>query len=416
MKVTVCSFDSPDYVGGPNSWLRRLIPALRAKGVAVDLLCFLGGGRPEDSSLITEARSHGAACRTSPSEATTEARMRWILGELVASPPDVFVPNMIVSAFFAARWAREAGIPTIGLMHSDDEFHRGLARQFALGSEPFRLSAFVCVSRYLADSLSRDIAALPGGSHVTRVVHLPYGVPIPERAASWDPERLGLVWVGRLVDEQKRATDVARALVRVVREVPGARAAMFGKGEARPAIERTLRAGGPLPIRLGYVPNEKMLDELAGHQVAVLLSEYEGLPVYLLEAMACGVVPVCKTTRSGIGDLVEEGVTGLLLGGSDPETALVAATRRLKSDPDLWRRLSRAARARAAAEYSLEAHADRWIALLESLRREAPPRGALRMPDTISLPPVDAGLAREDWREGGLVSRAGRRLRRLVLG
>lgn len=42
-----------------------------------------------------------------------------------------------------------------------------------------------------------------------------------------------------------------------------------------------------------------------------LTSMYEGLPISLLEAMACGVVPIC-TKAGGIPDVIEDGVTGLL--------------------------------------------------------------------------------------------------------
>ncbi|WP_371821102.1 glycosyltransferase [Chloracidobacterium sp. D] len=44
----------------------------------------------------------------------------------------------------------------------------------------------------------------------------------------------------------------------------------------------------------------------------VLLSDYEGLPIALMEAMATGLVPICTAMRSGIGQLVVDGVTGCM--------------------------------------------------------------------------------------------------------
>ena len=44
----------------------------------------------------------------------------------------------------------------------------------------------------------------------------------------------------------------------------------------------------------------------------VLSSDYEGLPLVLLEAMACGVVPVATRCPFGPSEVIDDGVTGLL--------------------------------------------------------------------------------------------------------
>ena len=53
-----------------------------------------------------------------------------------------------------------------------------------------------------------------------------------------------------------------------------------------------------------------------------------GLPIALIEAMACGVVPICLQTRSGF---VEHGVTGLLV--RDRGKDFIAAVQRLRQEP-----------------------------------------------------------------------------------
>ena len=68
----------------------------------------------------------------------------------------------------------------------------------------------------------------------------------------------------------------------------------------------------------------------------------DGIPNVLVEAMACGT-PVVSTAVSGIPELVEDGVTGLLVPPDDPE-ALAAAWRRVADDPALASRLSAAGR------------------------------------------------------------------------
>jgi len=135
---------------------------------------------------------------------------------------------------------------------------------------------------------------------------------------------------------------------------------------------------------------------LQGH-VLVLLSDYEGLPIALMEAMACGLVPICRQMRSGIPELVEDGITGLMV--SDRGDAFVAAVRRLRDSLELWEKLSTAARALIEAEYSHEVCAAKWEAFLKELHKSARQRQPIIIPRRFQLPPIHPGLGREDNRK-----------------
>ena len=63
---------------------------------------------------------------------------------------------------------------------------------------------------------------------------------------------------------------------------------------------------------LGSLTNAETIDRLPDHDVFVLPTRVEGLPVALLEAMGCGVVPVVSNIDSGVPDVVTAEVTGLL--------------------------------------------------------------------------------------------------------
>jgi glycosyltransferase involved in cell wall biosynthesis len=83
----------------------------------------------------------------------------------------------------------------------------------------------------------------------------------------------------------------------------------------------------------------------------------EGIPVALMEAMASGV-PVVASRLSGIPELVEDGVTGLLVPPGDP-TALAAAIARLLEDDVLAAELARSARERVERSFSLAGETQR---------------------------------------------------------
>jgi glycosyltransferase involved in cell wall biosynthesis len=75
----------------------------------------------------------------------------------------------------------------------------------------------------------------------------------------------------------------------------------------------------------------------------------DGIPVVLMEAMASGT-PVVSTQVSGIPELVEDGVTGLLAPPGDA-VALADCLERMLADPGLRRRLAIAGRGRVELEF-----------------------------------------------------------------
>lgn len=390
VKVTFCIYDKPDNVGGPVSWVQRLFPALREHGIEARCLSLMHWG--ETGPAVSTLQSQGFDCKATGAYSNTEDRVKWILARLVEDPPDVFVPNLVVAGYFAARWVREWGIQTIGVLHSDDEFYRGLQDEFVFGPEQFRLTAIVCVSREIERQV---LTRAPLGTIVRRI---PYGVPVPRASVQRVRGRLRLAFLGRLAEEQKRISEVTRALIRAAREVPGTEADIYGDGPDRAAVERILTAEGDnRSVRLaGLLQGSEIERALLDCDVIVLLSDYEGLPIALLEAMACGCVPVCLRIRSGVPELIEDGVTGLIV--DDRGESFVGAIRTLRDDPALWRRLSEGARSRVAASFADYHSAAMWAGLI----REVTPTSALkvrpRMPGRLPLPRVHPGLASADVR------------------
>jgi alpha-maltose-1-phosphate synthase len=151
--------------------------------------------------------------------------------------------------------------------------------------------------------------------------------------------------------------------------------------ETRRAVER-LRT-----LRRGVVWIERMLEKpeviqiLSHASVFVCPSVYEPLGIVNLEAMACEA-PVVATATGGIPEVVEEGVTGLLVpfepapsivpSPKDPAAFAEAIAERvnmLLANTQLARRMGRAGRRRALRQFSWSAIADRTVELYRSLLR-----------------------------------------------
>ncbi len=100
---------------------------------------------------------------------------------------------------------------------------------------------------------------------------------------------------------------------------------------------------------------------LAGCDALVWLSEGEGLPHVLLEAGAA-CLPVVATPDVGAGEVVADGVTGLIVPPRDP-AAVARVLDRLLADPSLRHRLGANLRRLVEREYSAIAIVPRWDAL-----------------------------------------------------
>jgi glycosyltransferase involved in cell wall biosynthesis len=103
----------------------------------------------------------------------------------------------------------------------------------------------------------------------------------------------------------------------------------------------------------------------AALDVLVLPSLSEALGLVLLEAGALGV-PVVATAVGGIPEVVEDGVTGILVPPGQPD-ALADAVTRLLRDPERARAMGEAGRARVEREFTLERTIAGHLAVYESL-------------------------------------------------
>jgi glycosyltransferase involved in cell wall biosynthesis len=218
-----------------------------------------------------------------------------------------------------------------------------------------RAHTIVAPSRYLARF------AVAWGLDEARVHVIPN--PAPALRAATTGERQGLVFAGRLTT-QKALHVALGALARV----PAASLTVIGDGPDRGRLERCAHELG-LNGRVAFVgslPREQVLDALAGAEAAVLSSDWENFPHAAVEALALGT-PVVSTDVGGVGEIVEDGVNGLLVPPGSPE-ALGAALEKVLASAALQQRLSAGARA-SVEELDAERTYGRIEALLAAVAR-----------------------------------------------
>lgn len=248
---------------------------------------------------------------------------------------------------------RLTGVPYSFTAHAHDIY----VDQSMLREKIERASFVVTISEYnrrflnglYGDALSRKV----------EIIHCGIDLDVfQSRAAHRKADIFTLICVASLEDKKgHRYLIDACAILRD--EGIDFRCLLVGDGELRAELEAAVRQRG-LADRiefLGRQPRHCVGDLLSQSHVLVLPSivtnkgKMEGIPVALMEGMAMEM-PVVATDISGVGELVKNDVTGMLVPEKDAR-ALADAIRALRESPEVAARLGRRGRQKVVEEFDL---------------------------------------------------------------
>lgn len=222
------------------------------------------------------------------------------------------------------------------------------------------------------------IREIVGPAHAGKVNEVYHGVnleafrPLAEPKADLPARRL--LTVARLV-EKKGYDDVFRALKLLKAEGLALPYEIFGAGELKSSLQSLAAELGIAEqvVFHGAVTQPRVLEAYRAGGVFVLASfetangDRDGIPNSMAEAMSMEL-PVVATNVSGIPELVENEITGLLVNPRDP-AALAGAIRRMMEEPGLGHRLGRAAREKVARVFDAHRCIDTCAHLLGPFAR-----------------------------------------------
>jgi glycosyltransferase involved in cell wall biosynthesis len=165
---------------------------------------------------------------------------------------------------------------------------------------------------------------------------------------------------------QKRLDLLIAATPRILARHPDTHVVIVGNGPEQADLEsRAAELGLDRETRFQMLPfRDSSWPDLAGLDVFVLPSQWEGLPIAALEALACGV-PQVATAINGTPEAVVDGETGFLV-HVDAEEIAVAVTK-LLDYPDLRERMARASRKRYAENFTLERVVEETAAVYDAV-------------------------------------------------
>jgi glycosyltransferase involved in cell wall biosynthesis len=165
------------------------------------------------------------------------------------------------------------------------------------------------------------------------------------------PEAAKVIGIVAVFRDQKRLWVWVDLALQILKKCENTHFLLVGDGEWRTRLERQIDQSGKAANFHLVGVQKQVIPYLSIMDIYLSSSEFEGLPIAMLEAMSCEV-PVVATRAGGIGEVVQHGVQGFLT-GIDAYEGLVDFAVQLLEDPELHSQFAKAARARVVEKFSM---------------------------------------------------------------
>ena len=358
-----------DPIGGAQIHVRDLAEAMQARGHAVIVLT--GGQGPFVDDLKTKGIETALLQHlTVPIRPLQDLRaLREMRAALRGFGPDLVAAHSAKAGVIGRMAARLMGVPVIVTTHGWS-FTTGVPRARAAVyraieriTSPFAAEMTITVSEY-----DRQLALRAGVLSAERMVTVHNGMPDVPQSLRGTPDRHPprLVMVARY-GPQKDHTTLLHALARL-RNLPW-ELDLVGEGPLMPQTQALSSSLG-LDARVHFLGQRMDVDRIvAAAQVSLLVTNWEGFPLSILEAMRAGL-PVVASAVGGVGESVRDGETGYLVPAGEA-APLTERIRMLLTDPARRTRMGAAGRAVYEREFTLDHTVSKTLAVYSGvLKRE----------------------------------------------
>jgi glycosyltransferase involved in cell wall biosynthesis len=290
---------------------------------------------------------------------------------LLSNEIDAVLAEYGPTAVSVMEACEQAGVPLIAQFHGYDAYRESLLAEFEKGYRQLFKSAaaVVGVSTHMCEQLAKL------GAPADKLFHNACGAEVPSETPETSAKEQvpTFLMVGRLVEKKAPFVSIL-AFAELVKAVPDARLEVIGDGPLKSPCAQLAKALS-VDDRItfsGARPHDyvlKAMTRVSGfvqHSVRAPDGDMEGTPVGVLEAMGMGL-PVVATRHGGIQDIIEEGVTGLLVDEYDAGS-MQAAMHKIATDPAYASELGKKARAAVVENWTSEKSVARLWDIIQKSR------------------------------------------------
>ena len=273
------------------------------------------------------------------------------------------------------------GLPIVANIHHPLQLDRANAVRQAQ-TTPDKIKWLRFYPFFMQEIVARQMdRIITGSKHSARAISEVFKLPLERIAAIYDgvdsetfrplemrKERGSILYVGNSDDRNKGARYLVEALA-LLKDRQDLHLTVVDRPIAWlvPSLARELGVGDRVTVT-GRVSKEELVRLYNQAEVFVSPSLYEGFGLPAAEAMACGA-PIVATTAGAFPEVIEDGVSGLLVPPGDTR-ALADAIERVLGDGLLQRRLGREGRQRIVEQFSWRETAVQTLALYQQVRSE----------------------------------------------
>jgi len=343
-------------LGGSTTFLLNIARGLKKKKIPF-LICSLESHHPMRKDF---AELHDHIEVLNDKKQIFEDRMRLLLQKLNEFQPTHVIGTLGASSLEVFRYLPKQ-LGKIGMIQSDD-----LGPYETLKLYQQYIGAVGGVSRRIISTLKADSVL-----GTKKIGDVRYGVAMPplrkKRAIFCGQRALRILYCGRIVEEQKRISLLPLILKDLDKAGLNYEMTMAGKGvELNKMVDLLQPWVRRKRVHItGGLDQKAVSQTMSKHDIFILFSDYEGLPLALLEAMAHGLVPVVSDLGQDFRDLLH-GTGGKLVNPKATKN-YARAILEVAKRPERFFKNSILCQQNCRNDYSIEAMTNRWIGFLKQI-------------------------------------------------
>jgi glycosyltransferase involved in cell wall biosynthesis len=367
----VCHIASGDGWGGAEAQVATLLKSLAERGDV--RLCAIV---LNDLRLAQELRQSGVDVKVIPEREKSFPRILMESAEyLRGRGVQVLHSHRYKENLLALLLALRYPVRLVRTQHGQPEPYTG----FSGLKQRFVYAVDRQIASYAADhviSVSSDLTRyLQGHISARKVTIVRNGIALDRVRSGLSPseakQRLFIRADAPVIGIATRLTAIKRLDLFVAtaacisKALPNARFVIAGDGAEESRLRQLIQDAGLEHEVLLLGHRADIHDVMRAMDILLVTSDHEGLPMALLEAMALGI-PVVSRHVGGIPEVIEDGVTGCLV-GSDSSVDLARVCASLLRDPERRKRIADSARHEVEQNYSAEKNAADIAQIYKSL-------------------------------------------------